>query len=107
MTLRKRSNFSTHAIWTCDKPPGTPSKPPATNNKRTVGGVVAVDIKILGVVDNLDEVVDTRVEKERIASITDRSRVVCTFQVISIEPFRQTNSGSGEIFAAKYKVNRP
>ena len=65
---------------------------------------MAVDTKILGVVD---EVVDTRVEEETTTSITGRSRVVCTFQVISIEPSHKTNSGNGETFAAKYRVNRP
>ena len=68
---------------------------------------MAVDTKILGVVDDLDEVVDTQVEEGTTASITGRSRVVCTFLVISIVPLHQTNSGSGETFATKYRVNQP
>ena len=78
-----------------------------TNNKRAVGGVVAVGTIILGVVGDLDEVVDTRVEEGTTARITSCSRVACTFQMTNIEPLLQTNSGSGETFAAKYKVNRP
>ena len=69
--------------------------------------MVAVDTIILGVVDDSDEAVDTRVEEGTTARITGSSRVACTSQVTNIEPLLQTNSGSGETFAAKYKVNRP
>ena len=68
---------------------------------------MVVDTKNLGMVDDSDKVVDTRVEEETTASIIGRSRVLCTFQVISIEPLHQTNSGSGKIFATKYRVIRP
>ena len=68
--------------------------------------MVAVDTTILGVVEDMVEAVGARVE-EGTASITGHSRAVCTSQVISIVPLLLTNSGSGETFATKYRVNRP
>ena len=61
---------------------------------------MAVDTTILGVVEDMVEAVGARM-KEGTASITGHSRAACTSQVISIVPLLLTNSGSGEIFAAK------
>ena len=68
---------------------------------------MAVGTIILGVVEDSDEEVDTRVGEGTTASITGRSRAACTSQVTNTEPLLQTNSSSEETFAAKYKVNRP
>ena len=78
-----------------------------SHQQPTVGGVVAVDTKILGVVDNLDKEVDTLAEEEITVSITGCSRVVCYFQVISSVLLHPTKSSSGENFATRYRVDRP
>ena len=67
---------------------------------------MVVDTITLGVVDDLDEVVDILAEEEITASITGRSRV-CSFQVISSELSHPTKGSSGENFAARYRVDRP